>query len=115
MNKLRTMRLSHSVCREFNNILRCSYRDILRDVTITAVEIAPDMHDARVYVSVLGDEKNEHGMLDLLKKHLGPIKKQVFERIQLKYTPRISLYLDRSIGRGQHVLELLDSLVIDER
>lgn len=110
MSELRIAKLNRIACREFNNVLRASYREFLRDVTITAVEVSPDMHDAYVYVSVLGDDLNVKKLFDVLKKHLGAIKKQVFERVQIKYSPRIVLRLDDSIRRGHKVLEILDAL-----
>ncbi len=115
MSELRIARLNQTICQEFNNILRTTYRGTLRDATITDVRISPDMHDACVYVSILGDEDNEKRTFELLKKHLPAIKKQLFTRVQIKYSPRIVLRIDHSIKRGHEVLGILDSLENDER
>ncbi len=110
MSELRVARLNQIVCQEFNNIIRTLYRDVLQDVTITAVQISPDMHDARVYVSILGGAREEKYAFDLLKKYLGAIKKHVFMKIKTKYVPRMVLKIDYSIRRGQEVLNILDAL-----
>ncbi|MDE6432406.1 MAG: 30S ribosome-binding factor RbfA [Opitutales bacterium] len=114
MSELRIARLNQTVCQEFNNILRTIYRDILRDVTVTEVNVSPDMHDACVYVSILGDSENKKLMFGMLTKRLKAIKKQLFERVQIKYSPRIVLRIDHSIERGHKVLDILDSLKNNE-
>ena len=104
------MRLNELVCHEFNSILRTLYRDDLLDVTVTEVQISPDLHDAYVFVSILGDEVHGHEMFKLLIKKLPAIRKNLFSKISLKYSPRLNLRLDKSISRGYRITNLLDSI-----
>jgi translation initiation factor IF-2 len=60
----RLTRLNELVCHEFNSILRTLFRDDLLDVTITEVQVSPDLHDAYVFVSIVGDEENEQKYLN---------------------------------------------------
>ncbi|MDR0595682.1 MAG: 30S ribosome-binding factor RbfA [Puniceicoccales bacterium] len=110
MGQQRFTRLNELVCHEFNSILRTLYRDDLIDVTITEVQVSPDLHDAYVFVSILGDEAHEKEKFNLLIKKLPTIRKNLFSRISLKHSPRLNLRLDRSISRGNKVLNLLDSI-----
>ncbi len=114
MSELRIVKLNRILCNEFNNILRTFFRDTLCNITITAINISPDFHDAQVFVSILGDVENEKKEIDMLRNNLGIIKKRLFSRVQLKYVPRMNLRIDHSIKRGQEVLDILDSLEIHE-
>ncbi|MDR2721088.1 MAG: 30S ribosome-binding factor RbfA [Puniceicoccales bacterium] len=110
MEKQRLTRLNELVCHEFNLILRTFYRDDLLDITVTEVRISPDLHDACVFVSILGDEVHGCKMFKLLIKKLPAIRKILFSKISLKYSPRIDLHLDKSVSRGHRITNLLDSI-----
>jgi ribosome-binding factor A len=110
MGQQRLTRLNELVCHEFNSILRTLYRDDLLEVTVTGVQVSPDLRDAYVFISVLGDEAHGQEMFKLLIKKLPAIRKNLFSRISLKYSPRISLRLDKSVGRGHKTINLLDSI-----
>ncbi|MDR3273775.1 MAG: 30S ribosome-binding factor RbfA [Puniceicoccales bacterium] len=110
MGQQRLTRLNELVCHEFNSILRTLFRDDLLDVTVIEVQVSPDLHDAYVFVSIIGDGEHEQKIFKLLIKKLPTIRKNLFSRISLKYSPRFNLRLDRSISRGHKILDLLDSL-----
>ncbi|MDR1256070.1 MAG: 30S ribosome-binding factor RbfA [Puniceicoccales bacterium] len=110
MSQERLTRLNRLVCHEFNSILRTLYRDDLFAVTVTEVQISPDLHDAYAFVSILGDGAQEQKMLSLLIKKLPMIRKNLFSKISLKYSPHLNLRLDRSASRAHRVLAVLDSI-----
>lgn len=110
MNSQRLMRLNELICHEFNNILRTVYRDVMLDVTVIDIQISPDLHDALVFVSVLGDAEHERKMLSLLQRHISDIRQRLFKKITIKYSPKMNLRLDQSVKRGQKVLSILDSI-----
>jgi ribosome-binding factor A len=74
------------------------------------VQISPDVHDAYVFVSILGDDVHARKVFNLLIKKLPMIRRYLFSRVHLKYSPRITLRLDDSVRRGHRVLNLLDSI-----
>jgi ribosome-binding factor A len=62
-------------------------------ITVTRVEMAHDLLSARVYVSVFGDTDKE-GLLALLEKRTGHIRKRLASRINLRYNPQLVFTLD---------------------
>jgi ribosome-binding factor A len=110
MGKQRLTRLNELVCRKFNSILRTLYRDELLEITVTEIQISPDLHDAYAFVSVLGNDTHVQKMFNLLIKKLPTIRGHLFSSIRLKYSPNITLRLDDSVNRGHRVLNLLDSI-----
>ncbi|MBM3253666.1 MAG: 30S ribosome-binding factor RbfA [Candidatus Omnitrophica bacterium] len=91
----------------------CSiFQDELKDprigfVTITKVNLTADLRFARVYFSVIGDEKAKNETLAVLKKATGFIRSQLGERIRLRFTPEISFRFDDSLDYSQHIEDLL--------
>jgi len=58
------------------------------DVTVTFVEVAPDMRMAKVHVSVMGDETKQNLCLRGLESSAGYLQSKVGKRIDTRYTPR---------------------------
>jgi ribosome-binding factor A len=77
-------------------------------VTVTAVETAPDLRHARVYVSVLGDEPVRRRSLDGLRSAHGYLQRRVADELSLKHTPTLEFVYDDTTDRGQRIAELLE-------
>jgi ribosome-binding factor A len=77
-------------------------------VTVTGVETSPDLHHARVFVSVLGDEADRERALDGLRSSAGFLQSQVGQEIRMKRTPTLEFVYDDSVDRGMRITELLD-------
>ncbi len=77
-------------------------------VTITRVEVGPDLRQARVLFGVLGDrasrEKTEAG----LRQAAGFIRREVGRRIRLRHTPELSFQYDVGIEATDRVARLLE-------
>ncbi len=82
----------------------------LAAVTITRVETSKDLREARVYVSILGHEDQRPHMLALLSRRRGELQRRINKDVTLKYTPRLTFELDRSVEEGDHVLAVLAKL-----
>ena len=77
-------------------------------VTVTSVDTSPDLSQARVYVSVLGDpEQRDETMTGLESAH-GVLQQSVARELRLKHTPTLQFVFDESIERGMRITELLD-------
>ena len=77
-------------------------------VTVTSVDTSPDLRQARVYVSVLGNpEEREATMAGLQSAH-GVLQQSVARELHLKHTPTLQFIFDESIDRGMRITELLD-------
>lgn len=80
-------------------------------VSITDVEVSPDLRHAKVYISVLGTESERKSSLAGLRSAVGFMRREIGSRLRLKYTPDLSIVYDNSIEHGSHILELIDSVV----
>ena len=84
-------------------------------VTVSGVEITPDLKQAHVYVSALGNDAQRQNVLTVLDQNRGMLQAQVSKRVVLKHTPHLNFKLDDSIERGSRVLNILDDLGLDEK
>ncbi len=82
----------------------------LAALTVTRVEVSSNLRNARVYVSILGDEHQQHELLNLLKQHRKEVQTAVARHVVLKYTPHLNFELDHSIEEGAHVLDVIAQL-----
>lgn len=106
----RTLRVNELIQRELSDILRKRYQTEAVALTITGVQTAPDLRDARVYVSVMGDKDAAEAGLKWLRKHSQDIRFELGRRITLKYMPQFTFTLDKSTARGNRILQLLDEV-----
>jgi ribosome-binding factor A len=77
-------------------------------VTVTGVDVSPDLRHARVYVSVLGDASAKEGSLDGLRAAHGYLQRRIAGELRLKNTPTLNFAIDDSIDRGMRISELID-------
>ena len=83
----------------------------IRDVTVTFVEVSSDMRQAKVNVSVMGDEKKQNLCLRGLQSSAGYLQQKVGKRIDTRYTPRIEFVLDKGIKNSMIVTRILDEVL----
>jgi ribosome-binding factor A len=83
-------------------------------VTITGVVTSPDLQQARVFVSVLGNErKREQSLAGLTAAH-GLLQARIARELRLKRTPQLTFEYDSSVERGIQMSKLIDELAPDE-
>jgi len=76
-------------------------------VTLTGVELSPDLRHARVYFSVLGDEEAVQQSLAALERAAGFLRHELSRRLTLRQVPELHFVLDRSGERAQRISDLL--------
>lgn len=81
----------------------------LRMVTVTGVEVTPDLRQASVYLSSLSDEAAEG-----LAEHRAELQRAIARQLRLKRTPHLSFSADPAVAHGQRVEEILRHLREDE-
>src|SRR3954470_5439640 len=72
-------------------------------VTVTAVDTSPDLRHARVYVSVLGDERAQRLTLEGLRSAHGFLQRRVAAELRLKHTPTLDFVYDDTAARAQQI------------
>ena len=86
----------------------------VRDVTVTYVEVSGDLRQARVHVSVMGDETQQNLSLRGLQHAAGFLQSKIAERIDLRYTPRLKFELDQGVKRSIKISEILQEILPDK-
>jgi ribosome-binding factor A len=83
----------------------------VKDVTVTHVEMDPDMRAATVHVSVMGSPAKEELALRGLASSAGFLQAQVAERIETRYTPRLKFKLDSGVKRSIEIARVLSEVL----
>ena len=79
----------------------------VKNVTVVGVEVLPDMKSAKVYVSIMGSEKEQQLSLSGLQNAAGFLQKKIAERIETRYTPRLTFVLDKGVKNSLEVNRIL--------
>jgi ribosome-binding factor A len=79
----------------------------VKGVTVVGVEVLPDMKSAKVYVSIMGSEKDQHLGLSGLQNAAGFLQKKIAERIESRYTPRLTFVLDQGVKNSLEINRIL--------
>ena len=79
-------------------------------VTVTGVSCAKNLRNATVRVSVFGEPAEQNRVLSHLVRRTHEFERIVNSEVRLKFTPQLRFVLDHSLEKGDHVLQLLDSL-----
>ena len=80
-------------------------------VTVTRVELSADMRHAKIYVSVMGAEKKQQLALRGLENAAGFLQQKVAQRIDTRYTPRLSFVLDQGVKHSIAVSRILNEVL----
>jgi len=79
----------------------------VKNVTVVGVEVLPDMKSAKVFVSIMGSEKEQQLGLSGLQNAAGFLQKKIAERIVSRYTPRLTFVLDKGVKKSLEVSRIL--------
>jgi len=103
--------ISEEIRREADRIIREDMHDPRLGGTycITRAEVTRDLRYAKMYVSILEDDKAE-GVIAALKSGAGFIRRELTHRMSLRYTPELQFVQDRNIAYGVHVSSLLKEI-----
>jgi ribosome-binding factor A len=80
-------------------------------VTVTGVRLSPDLRHAKIYVSALGgSESDKQGTLDILNRAGGWIRRELGQKIRVKFLPEIVFLIDQSQDYGEKIDRLIDEI-----
>lgn len=83
-------------------------------VTVTRVELTPDLHHARIYVSVLGSQEEQESSIEGLASAAGYLRREIVHRLDLRRAPELSFILDHGAEAAERIEMLLQQLQKDE-
>ena len=87
----------------------------VKDVTVIAVEVAPDMKSAKVFVSIMGDDKQQGLALRGLQNSAGFLQSVIAEKIDTRYTPRLTFVMDKGVKHSLEVARILKEVLPQEK
>jgi ribosome-binding factor A len=112
MSSRRVLKVAEAIREVVSMAILTELRDPrIQDVTVTYVEVSPDLRYAKVHVSVMGDEAKEQLSLRGLKNSTGFLQQKIAKRVDTRYTPRINFVLDRGVKHSLEVSRILDEVL----
>jgi ribosome-binding factor A len=105
----RPQKLGDLIQREVSDLIRLELRDPrVGMITITSVDVSPDMTHAKVFFTVLETDKLQD-TLEGLKRSAGFLRAQLAKRVQMYTTPELRFVYDESVERGDRLSRLIDA------
>jgi ribosome-binding factor A len=108
-NSIKNTRINGEVQRELSMLINREIKDprINPLTSVVAVEVAPDLKHAKVFISVLGDEESQKNTLAGLKSAAPFMRGQLAKSINLRNTPELTFIMDQSIEYGVNMSKLI--------
>ena len=82
----------------------------VRDVTVVGVTVSPDMREAKVAVSIMGEERQQQLSLRGLQNAAGFLQSKIAARIDSRHTPRLQFVIDKGIQQSLLVGDILEKI-----
>lgn len=83
-------------------------------ITVVKADTTSDLKYCKVYVSIMGTDKEKKDSLDALKSASGFIKRELARSVNLRQTPELTFILDTSLDHAMRIDELLREVKVDE-
>lgn len=109
-NSVKNTRINAEVQKVLAEVIRSEIKDprIPEFTSVVEVQVAPDLKTCKVWVSVLCPKEKENDALVGLKSAEGYMKNQLAKKLNLRNTPELRFYLDKSIEYGNHMSRLIE-------
>lgn len=111
MESQRASRVGEQIHKEVSALLVRGLKDPrIGFVTITAVDVTPDLHLARVYFTVIGDEKVRKETEKGLKSSVPFIRRELGRHLRMRYVPDLLFQFDSSLEYGNRIEALIQEI-----
>jgi ribosome-binding factor A len=105
----------HKIAEQLRTEISAIFARELRDdlpglVTVTTVEITPDLRRARVLISLFGSAEQKSVALATLEKSAAFIRRLLGTRMRLRHTPELTFVEDHSIEEGDRMVTLIEAI-----
>lgn len=106
----RTERINDQLREEISDLVLRELKDprISGLVSITEVDVAPDLSHAKVFVSVLGSDEERASTMRALAKGAQFVRRELRRRLTIRRVPELEFLADDSLAHGARILSLLD-------
>jgi ribosome-binding factor A len=111
-NSIKNTRINGEVQKVLSTLISREIKDprINPMTSVVAVEVAPDLKTAKVYISVLGDEESKVNTKKGLKSAASFMRGQLAKTLNLRNTPELTFVIDNSIEYGVNMSKLIDEV-----
>ena len=110
----RILRVNELIQRELSAILRKHYQTEAVTITITGVDVTPDLLEGKVFIAVMGTPEHTQDRLRWMRGKAHDIRFELCRQIVLKFMPHLTYVLDETTARGNRVLHILDDIQTKE-
>ncbi len=111
MNSRRTAKMSQAIREQVSSSILFAVKDPrVQHVTVIEVEMSPDLQNAKIYVSIMGDEATQKLCLHGLNSARGFLQSKIADRLKTRYTPLLTFALDDGVKRSFETARLLEEL-----
>ena len=108
MSSRRIAKIAEAVREQVSTSILFEMKDPrVKYVTVTGVEVSADLRNAKVHVSVMGDEKTQRLTLQGLRSARGFLQAKIAEHLQLRWTPILQFQLDEGVKRSIEASRIL--------
>lgn len=108
MKTHRLARISEAIREVASETILFELRDPrVKRVTVTRAEVSGDLQHAKVYVSVMGTEKEQELTMHGLRHAAGFVQSKLAERLQTRFTPQLTFVLDEGVKKSLQVTQLI--------
>jgi ribosome-binding factor A len=105
----RTARVSRQILQDLAEIIEREVKDPRAGmITLTSVQVTPDLHTAKVYFSRMGTPTEREEAKRVLDHAAGFLRRELGARLRLRYVPELRFYIDDSLDVSERINELLD-------
>ena len=112
---LRTERVASLIKEEVGMFLTREYRDSSYGfITVTDVQVTPDLRIAKIYVSILGNNEVRERTMKMLKDNKGEIRSFIGSHVRIKFTPTVQFHIDETMDRVEKIEKLIKQIHKDD-
>lgn len=112
----RTDRIGHLIQRELGDFMLREMSDQrVGFVTISRVDVTTDLAHAKVFISILGNDKEKHDSLEALAHSAGFMRTHLAKALKTRTVPRLAFVEDKNLDHGFRINEVLKDLQAKEK
>jgi ribosome-binding factor A len=107
----RQQQVADAIQKEVSVLIQRELKDPrLGFVTVTRAEVSPDLHHARVFVSIMGTPEEQAASMKALESAAGFLRHELGTRLTMRYIPALQFRADASIAHSDRIARLLHQL-----
>jgi ribosome-binding factor A len=111
MTSPRTARVGEQIRHDIADLLTVAVRDpAIGFITITRVTVTPDLQQARVYYTIIGDEKARRETARGLERARPMLRRHLGKRLRLRRVPELQFFFDESVGHQDRIEQIVQQL-----